>query len=785
VNPEPSRRLLLPAGRLKSKKSMTSLFWVLLISLSLSSLPAQAFLALPGAGQSRTQDTPPVELSTPEETRAELDRFLAEARAWQAAAPRASVETEAAPQTIQRLRLLDQLVQVRTNSLKFLDEWNAARRQADSPGEDVMLKAFSGAPPYSVFKLDALYSEQESLEEGVQSLDAHIRALDGKKMVLVDKKHRADEALRFRNEALQRSHDAGTKLQLDLDRLRARVVEAELRMTTIEQQMTQARRVLLQARLDASRSVIARVGDAVNFTQADLDQVLATQRASRARLVQERERYAAQSARREAERGHHASAAAEPLPEAGYRLNLLDAALETDRIALEVLAGLETLEDMTADAWQRRYVLLSDSATDHRHEALAALERLRDALLSRKAFARERLEAARTAVREHNLKLQGLSGDELKLRFEPEIQRSLQERVGFLERGEVAAARLERLLLRWIAAASVAQASQPLAERLSNVSRAGGDWLRRIWNYELFAAEDWTQVDGQRVTVSYGVTVGKSVGAVLLFVASYWLVAVLSRRFQRWLVWRFRIDEHASSVARRWLMISLAIVLLIIVLNLARIPLTVFAFLGGALAIGVGFGTQTIIKNFISGLIILVERKIRVGDIVDLGSITGHITAIDMRASTVRGFDGVEALVPNSSFLENQVVNWTYTSPRVRRVLEVGVAYGSELRLVSDLLRQCTDAHPQVLRDPPCEVFLQDFGDNALQFALQYWIELSSGVNAMRVASDLRFAIEDAFREAGIVIPFPQRDLHLDVATLGQVVLTRAETLRPLSRPAD
>ena len=784
MNPEPSRRPLLPAGRLKLKTLMTSLSWVLLISLSLSSLPAQAFLALPGAGQARNQDTQPVEPPSPEETRAELDRFLAEARAWQAAAPRASSEAEAAPRTIQRLRLLDQLVQVRTNSLKFLDEWDAARRQADSPGEGVMLKAFSGAPPYSVFKLDALYSEQESLEEGIQSLDAHIRALDGKKMVLVDKKHRSDEALRLKNEAVQRSPDAGGQVQLDLDRLRARVVEAELRMTTIEQQMTQARRVLLQARLDASRSVIARVGDAVNFTQADLDQVLATQRASRAQLDQERENYAVQSARREAERGHHASAAA-PLPEAGYRLNLLDAVLETDRIALEVLAGLETLEDLTADAWQRRYVLLSDSAADRRHEALAALERLRDALLSRKAFAGERLEAARTAVREHNLKLQGLSGDELKLRFEPEIQRSLQERVGFLERGEVAAARLERRLLRWIAAASVAQASQPFAERLSNVSRAGGDWLRRIWNYELFAAEDWTQVDGQRVTVSYGVTVGKSVGAVLLFVASYWLVAVLSRRFQRWLVRRFRIDEHASSVARRWLMISLAILLLIIVLNLARIPLTVFAFLGGALAIGVGFGTQTIIKNFISGLIILVERKIRVGDIVDLGSITGHITAIDMRASTVRGFDGVEALVPNSSFLENQVVNWTYTSPRVRRVLEVGVAYGSELRLVSDLLRQCTDAHPQVLRDPPCEVFLQDFGDNALQFALQYWIELSSGVNAMRVASDLRFAIEDAFREAGIVIPFPQRDLHLDVATLGQVALTRAETLRPLSRPAD
>jgi hypothetical protein len=135
-----------------------------------------------------------------------------------------------------------------------------------------------------------------------------------------------------------------------------------------------------------------------------------------------------------------------------------------------------------------------------------------------------------------------------------------------------------------------------------------------------------------------------------------------------------------ASVIRRWAMISLAVLLIIFILNLARIPLTVFAFLGGALAIGIGFGTQTIIKNVISGIIILFERKIRVGDIIALGGMTGHVVAVDLRASTVRGFDGVEALVPNSSFLENQVVNWTYSNPRIRREVRIGVAYGSPVR---------------------------------------------------------------------------------------------------------
>jgi small-conductance mechanosensitive channel len=200
---------------------------------------------------------------------------------------------------------------------------------------------------------------------------------------------------------------------------------------------------------------------------------------------------------------------------------------------------------------------------------------------------------------------------------------------------------------------------------------------RAFWQYELFAVEDVSDVDGRKVSVFYGITVGKSVGALLLFVIGYWLFSRLSHLLSKILVSRFGISNQLASVIRRWMMILLALGLIVFILNLARIPLTVFAFMGGALAIGVGFGTQTIIKNFISGIIILFERKIRVGDIIELGGMTGHVTAVDLRATTVRGFNGVEALVPNSSFLENQVVNWTYSNQQLRRELKVGVAYGS------------------------------------------------------------------------------------------------------------
>jgi small-conductance mechanosensitive channel len=177
--------------------------------------------------------------------------------------------------------------------------------------------------------------------------------------------------------------------------------------------------------------------------------------------------------------------------------------------------------------------------------------------------------------------------------------------------------------------------------------------------------------------------------------------------------------------------------------------------------LGIGFGTQTIIKNFISGIIILFERKVRVGDIVALNGITGHVTAIDMRASTVRGFDGIEALVPNSLFLESQVVNWTYSNPRIRREVRVGIAYGSPVRQAAEIVAGCAEDHGLVLEDPKPEVYFEDFGDSALLLTLVFWVEFSPGFNARRVDSDLRFAIEKRLGEAGIAIPFPQRDVRL------------------------
>jgi small-conductance mechanosensitive channel len=194
------------------------------------------------------------------------------------------------------------------------------------------------------------------------------------------------------------------------------------------------------------------------------------------------------------------------------------------------------------------------------------------------------------------------------------------------------------------------------------------------------------------------------------------------------------------------------------------VPLTAFAFLGGALAIGVGFGTQNIIKNLISGMIILFERKLRVGDIVTIGSLSGTVAAVDLRATTVRGFDGIDFIVPNSSLLENQVSNWTYLNSMMRREVSVGVAYGTDLQRGRQLLLACAASVPGILTEPATEVLVARFGDDSIEYRLQFWIRLQTERSGPLIESDLRLAIDAGLRAAGISIPFPQRDVHLHMA---------------------
>jgi small-conductance mechanosensitive channel len=195
-----------------------------------------------------------------------------------------------------------------------------------------------------------------------------------------------------------------------------------------------------------------------------------------------------------------------------------------------------------------------------------------------------------------------------------------------------------------------------------------------------------------------------------------------------------------------------------IALIAAGVNLSTFGLVAGALGVGIGFGLQGIVANFIAGLVLAFERPIQVGDTIEIGTMTGNVTQIGVRASQIKTFDGSEVIVPNSSLITKDVTNWTLSDRRKRRDIMVSVAYGSDLHQVMDLLSEVANKHPDVLKIPAPWILFDGFGDNSLNFRVRIWTTMDSG---MTTKSAVAINIYDALQSAGIEIPFPQRDLHL------------------------
>ncbi|MDO8860845.1 mechanosensitive ion channel [Haliea sp. E1-2-M8] len=260
---------------------------------------------------------------------------------------------------------------------------------------------------------------------------------------------------------------------------------------------------------------------------------------------------------------------------------------------------------------------------------------------------------------------------------------------------------------------------------------------------------------------------------VLAFVVIGVMLVLWSGGFLRSRMSKRGVDVNVVQlVSRAWLILGMVIVA-ISTLDLLSVPLAAFAFVSGAVAIGFGFGAQNIINNFISGWILMWERPIKIGDFLELGEARGTVESINTRSTRIRRVDGVHLLIPNSQLLETTVTNWTLEDDLVRTSIRVGVAYGSDVRLTESLLYQAANEHPDVLEEPVKLVLFDNFGDSALEFELNVWIHSTAERGLRMIRSDLRFRIDELFREQGIVIAFPQRDVHLG----GQLRLVREEAV--------
>ena len=253
---------------------------------------------------------------------------------------------------------------------------------------------------------------------------------------------------------------------------------------------------------------------------------------------------------------------------------------------------------------------------------------------------------------------------------------------------------------------------------------------------------------------------GKVVSILLFFVFGYlaasWLSRLLGYRLPK-----LGVDEAGAHAIESLSFYVMLILFSLAALRYANVPLTVFTFLGGAIAIGVGFGSQNILNNFISGLILLAERPIKAGDLIQVGETYGNVKSIGARSTTIRTGENQDIIVPNSKFLENDVTNLTRRDDRLRTSINVGVAYGSPLEEVLRLLELAASDCSSVDDRPKPFVWFTDFGDNSLAFQVHFWVHARSVAAMRKVESEVRMNIDRLLREANIVIAFPQRDLHI------------------------
>jgi len=281
-----------------------------------------------------------------------------------------------------------------------------------------------------------------------------------------------------------------------------------------------------------------------------------------------------------------------------------------------------------------------------------------------------------------------------------------------------------------------------------------------IWDISGLDISDWLQssvigLSLDRITVS----MGNFFFAGFVFFAIYFGFRWLQRGLEERILPQTRIEaglRHSLKAAVGYIGLIVAALAALTALGLS---LTNLAIVAGALSVGIGFGLQNIVNNFVSGLILLVERPVKVGDWVVVGNHEGIIHRLNVRATEIMTFQNASVIVPNSQILSSAVVNWTHKDSRGRIEIKVGVAYGSNVEKVKEVLLEIAANHPDIQRIPEPTVLFRDFGDSALLFELRFFVPKID--RRLTISSEIRFAIDAAFREAGIEIPFPQTDIHI------------------------
>ncbi len=787
---------------------------ILLFFVFLSTAVAQTAPGLPKPpGNQAATPAGPAPEPTLEERTAQLQTRLAEAvDRLKAARTALAADAPAVPgasgeELAEQEQILQRLVRSHQKHLDLIAQLQQLRKSK----LDLEAKVQQGPaerPPYGIDFVDGLWGAVLAKIREIESLENQRKLTDSLHAELRSTLEQSQQAYRNAQERLEKLPDGlsmdAVRLRWlrELAELRSRQTQAGLSTVEAERQLldetlqhhrralgvlrSQAKSAALASPLserdrDAKLETIERERNALKKTAATAAAELrASQDAvqlARERLNETRERTPEDRAASDPELKRMATLQA--------RLDARKALAESATLELEAVRLQEEGLALARRVWEQRYT--AARAGDPSVYGAAAsevrghLERI--ALWREQALSR--LNTTYTLIDSQQKRIAGLAADDPERRLAGQVLASYQGRAALFQhllgRGE----ELGGLLRRWREEIELHRAALPLEERLAALFGTARETVAGLWGYEIFTAEDTIVVDGEKITGTRSITVSKVVTVLAVLTLGIWLAGRIARA-ARWLLGRRRlVDAGGGILAYRVVHLSIVLIAVFFALTAFKIPFTVFAFLGGALAIGVGFGAQNLINNFISGLILLIERPVQLGDIVEVEGVRGRVASIGARYSEIRRFDGVDILIPNSALLEKNVTNWTLSDRKIRIAVSVGVDYGSPTDEVAALIVQVARAHPGVLKEPAPVVLFEEFGEAALLFSVYFWVLLQPDSDHRVIASDIRFSLDRLLRERGIGVPYPQRDVHLSASSPlpVQIVAPEAPALRPATSP--
>jgi len=655
-----------------------------------------------------------------------------------------------------KLRELNSVYQRLLTALKkkkILEKEEALLKEKEQTQQQVTL---SKNPPYSLSFydtiLDKLITDDHKKETAILGISLAEKALADARAKLEE----SGQDLRKSREKLgamepgevtgkQRWELEQARLKLetaqvifDLQRTTSQNLSIEVRLAEKNADVTQQNLVWVSKNLHFDNADLEKQIEAINRNRDDLqkrqkDQLRGQMKVETAWL-QAQERLA--NARKKTD-----------IALAKARLEAADAEREASQQLLEQTEDMLNLLNQQEQVWRNRYALVKGGVDQEKIDAWkkeieAGKVKIERAVRLQESY-QNSLQPQITSL-EKQLSDQGFSKD---------LRRELENRLGALrtlERGGVEYLSMLQATLRL---------NQRLLDEITNKHEHVDLWKKlsaltgkvtNIWDLELWVIDE------------HGVTVKKVVMALIILIIGFIFVKRIFLFWVRGLLARIHMKETTTAAVEKIINYIVVFLIILFALRVVNMPLTLFTFLGGAVAIGVGFGAQNLINNFISGFIVMAEQPIKIGDLVEIEGMFAMVEEIGARCTRIRTGGNVQILVPNSSFLEKNIINWTLSDKEVRAQVTVGVIYGSPVREVERLMLKVADEHNRVRKSPKPFVLFNDFGDNALIFDLYFWISMNRIMDRRIIESDIRFHIDDLFREAGIVIAFPQRDVHLD-----------------------